>query len=171
MIKFLVLIVIVFFSFSFLKKYTTEVNRNERKKYVYSWLFLMVSCVIILFSGGASSKANYISDTIRTYQEVDYVIKNTDIYSDDNIRETEKKLKKQIKVLKKNKPSRGSSKDLKEAHGYYIEGITKIKEGISERDTDIVSQGQFVVSLGDALLNSYLEENPDVMEKVMSKLK
>ena len=95
MIKVLVLIVIVFFSFSFFKKYTTEVNRNERKKYVYSWLFLMVSCLIILFSGGVSSKANYISDTIRTNQEVDYVIKNTDIYSDDNIRETEKKLKKQ----------------------------------------------------------------------------
>lgn len=171
MIKVLILIVIVFFSFSFFKKYTTEVNRNERKKYVYSWLFLMVSCLIILFSGGVSSKANYISDTIRTNQEVDYVIKNTDVYSEDNMRETEKKLKKQIKVLKKNKPPRGSSKDLKEAHGYYIEGITKIKEGISERDADIVSQGQFVVSLGDALLNSYLEENPDVMDKVMSKLK
>ncbi|NKC67356.1 hypothetical protein [Vagococcus fluvialis] len=171
MLNFFALIAIVFFSFVFFKKYTTERNKDERRKYIYSWLFLMVSCFVILFSGGVSSEVKHISDTIKTYQEVDYVIKNTDIYSEDNMRDTEKKLKKQIKVLKKNKPPRGSSKDLKEAHGYYVEGITKIKEGILERDADIVSQGQFVASLGDVLLSSYLEENPKIMDKVMNKLK
>lgn len=165
MTKFLGAIGIVFFAIAMRKLLQTHRHPKDRKIiYVVGGLLLFGSLSMVLSSSSLTEK-EYVQEVVNIVVDSDNKIRNTDAYSDDELKDTANYLGKQMKALKRLKPPRSLPQDVKDAHEGLYEGMGRIKQGIEQQDFEKVQAGQTIVSMTLVLYNDYIDNHPELFDE------
>lgn len=165
MIKMLGGIGFVFFAIAIRRLLKTHHHQKDRKKILISGSILLFGCFLMLFSSGGRSEKEYTQEVMNIVNDNDLKIKETDVYSDDDMKDTADYLSKQMKKLKDIKPPSTLPQEIKDSHETLYEGIDRIRIGILEHDIKKIQAGQMIVAMALILYNDYIEKNPDKFDK------
>lgn len=164
MIKILGGIGLVFFAIAIRKLLKTHHHPKDRRKILVVGSLLLLGCFSMLSSEGLSEK-EYVQEVVNIVVDSDVKIKQTDVYSDEDMQDTADYLGKQMKKLKNIKPPSALPQEIKDSHETLYEGIDKIRTGILEQDIEKIQAGQTIVSMSTVLYNDYIEKNQDKFNK------
>ncbi|MBS7577100.1 MULTISPECIES: hypothetical protein [unclassified Enterococcus] len=152
---------LVFFAIAIRKLLKTHHHPKDRRIILIVGVLLLLGCFSMIFSSGHMSEAEYVQEVVDIVNNSDDKIKQTDVYSDSDMKDTANFLGKEMKKLDSMKPPKNLPKAMKDSHTTLYDGIGKIKMGIEERDVDKIQTGQTIVSMTFIIYNDYIEKNPE----------
>ncbi|AUJ84414.1 hypothetical protein [Enterococcus sp. CR-Ec1] len=156
---------LIFFAIAIRKLLKTHHHPKDRRIILIVGGLLLLSCFSMLFSSDGLSEKEYVKEVVNIVVDSDVKIKQTDVYSDEDMQDTADYLGKQMKKLKDIKPPSALPKEIKDSHETLYEGVDKIRTGILEQDIEKIQAGQTIVSMTTVLYNDYIDKNPDKFNK------
>lgn len=165
MLKMLGFIALLFFSMSLYKKVKGEQEKKERQKILLKGGVIILVLLYLVFGLGTVSEAEYFGTLVNTSNRVDNMVKQTDVYSNSDMKDTAKLIDKEVKKINKITPPKSLPKSLRDSHKTYVDGLKTLRDGIRKSDTELIQKGQTMVSISEVLFYDYLESNPEVVDK------
>lgn len=168
-------IIILTIGYIYLSKREPNLAVKRKLKNYYIGLIIL-SVLIVAFSGvkerpidnntEISQEVAFFDNAIEVQNDVVFYIANQDVYADDARKQTIKFLDDSIDKLKKKKPARNLSKEVKKGYKKHLDGLTKIRKGYSTNKIELAEEGGIDIKEARGAYEVFLLENPEVEEEL-----
>lgn len=156
---------LVFFTIAIRKLLKTHHHSKDRRKILIAGVLLLLGCFSMIFSSGSMTEKEYIQEVSSIFASCDEKIKQTDVDSNDSLKDTADYLSKQMKRLDGIKPSSTLPQEIKDSHETLYKGMDRIRTGILKYDIETIQEGQTLVSVASIPYTTYIEKNQDKFNK------
>lgn len=156
---------LVFFAIAIRKLLKTHHHPKDRRIILIVGGLLLLGCFSMIFSSGSMTEKEYIQEVSTIFAGCDEKIKQTDVDSDDSLKDTADYLSKQMKRLDGIKPPSTLPQEIKDSHETLYKGMDRIRTGILKYDIETIQEGQTLVSVASMPYTAYIERNPDKFDR------